>query len=626
MNVTLLLTALLALGNIAALVLFVRYARCGLDSLDEGMHLNTYTYPEEVHCFAAHDFIYSGRLYQLLGGDLRNMRLVNLGLSLLSNLFFWAGFTVFLWRMVFPGQMDVLMALNLLLALSLVSFLRFSFIYPTPTYDYYNTGAILGACGFVLLASALADMPLAAAGCGLVGGALLSLSFFNRFPAFFAAWPLLAGFLILSSIFDSSGPWPAVVGMVIGTTGGFLLHFALLVPIRAFKARLTAYLKYNALRTRGDISAGALLPRYGKDLWTFLSQSARALRLELAAALLLGPLGALVIALWGPQGARECISWLGGVLLIWIMIRFFFKNQAEIDKPDTNYSRVMRGLWDIFSVAVVLTVSWAVVSQLTLSWSPEGPLANLQFPWGHLGLAVLLLLALSVTASFGSNSLLLWNVVYVPQFWAGPMFALGLAALLALDAWPIWIACLLLPCGYCFQQFLRGYIRRPFLCTPDKRQCTQCVRVGPIPAPVNVTAEEATFIGDYLKLLGQAGFAPGMDMLNLFAPPILCFLPGGRSLGMPYYFHQPGKSLDGFAMTLSMVAPDRLRNCFLVKADDLEQYLLDRLHASGINFPDGYESVGELTWPYNGHTVQIYRPHPSGAQVDDHDATRKTKP
>jgi hypothetical protein len=300
------------------------------------------------------------------------------------------------------------------------------------------------------------------------------------------------------------------------------------------------------------------------DAATARSQPWRSASLGL---LLFGLAGALVQRrLWNGsfdaavsgEAARFYILLLGSLLPVWLLVSF----RAPGAPPEF---RALRVGWVLTLTALPLLSSVGTTNTLYVS-----ALHQTVF-WS----AAILLVAQDIAASFSAR-------------WFHP----GIAMLLCVGA-----------AGHIYS----GHFWKPYMHQRALWQQTGSINIGYPATSLKVDPALAKFLRDVRAALDSHGYRPGDDVFGFFNLPGVIFAVGARQPGAPWYFGTWYHDNDTDGGKIRQVPLERRQRAWIITQADVTIFRRRFLEA-GIDFPDGYEKIGQTVNPATGLEIGIWKP------------------
>jgi hypothetical protein len=217
-----------------------------------------------------------------------------------------------------------------------------------------------------------------------------------------------------------------------------------------------------------------------------------------------------------------------------------------------------------------------------------------------------MLIMLPFAGAFGTTNPIYLNAGFQAACWAAALILLlvvvsrqcGVSALVPVALLPIGV--------FATAQFFNGHVLHPYGLRTDLFGQNTPTAVGSPSTSLLLDAPTSHFIQNTRQILEANGFKPGDDIFAFFNLPGLVFAVGGRSPIIPWYF---GRIYAGNTMEesyMQMAGSERRRHAWVITQADAsifhEHYL-----RGGLDFPNGYEVIGDLTSPATAMDIKIWK-------------------
>ncbi len=158
-----------------------------------------------------------------------------------------------------------------------------------------------------------------------------------------------------------------------------------------------------------------------------------------------------------------------------------------------------------------------------------------------------------------------------------------------------------------FAQFFSGSIAAPYR-TAAKWEQVVPVEVGVPGTVLKLDAATAACIEGTKSALQGAGFQPGDDILALYGLPGLVYAVGGVSPRKPWFFDDHGPEGDEANLrSLKWIPAEGIKSA-LVFQTNADPRVPKQLAECGVDFPSGYEKIGQATVPFKNRHLEIWKP------------------
>ena len=155
-------------------------------------------------------------------------------------------------------------------------------------------------------------------------------------------------------------------------------------------------------------------------------------------------------------------------------------------------------------------------------------------------------------------------------------------------------------------QFVNGQVLHPYALRTDLFGQDTPTRVGSPPTTLLLDSPTSRFIQETRRILETNGFRPGDDIFAFFNLPGLIYAVGGRSPVIPWYFGRiyVGNTIEESYM--QMAGSERRRQAWVITQADAA-FFRDHYRRGGLDFPDAYSVVGDLTNPSTAMEIKIWK-------------------
>lgn len=585
-------------------------ASCGFDLIDGGYYYLTYRFPADVADTHTSFHLLAGAVFSAVGHDIVSFRLLSWGLVWLAA----AGFAVGLvhqQRRVAPIAWSLPECALCGVALVLTSFAAYTFVPVALTYNSLNVVCLFATLGLWLDGIARLTAP-------------------TKRAKWIARTEMTAGFLfVLFQLFIKP---PTALFM--GAAGLGLLTFTPLIP-RAEKIRLAAFAALGGLLgaigfafVAGGLDAIAsrlqtfwsignnsaftdeLLTRLARNLGELFNL----LRLDLTVPLATLTVGGLLAFAYRsrPVLARRValvvlalvaaavgfIAWRGG---IWRAAHANFA-EAAVTRLHLGFALLGLAIWGLARL---------VPSPRPTTLTPDN--STLTHGWPrHLTLVLCLFLLAPLAGAFGTTNPLYMNAAFHAPCWT----AVGIIALFAaarrLQA-PAIIAVAFTSIALgTLAQLHHGLIAHPYASRVPLTAHTRPTTIGEGHSQLKLEPALGKFIDATRATLKAHGFQPGDDIFAFFNLPGLVYAVGGRSPVVPWYFGRIYAGNPVEESYMQAAGPERRARAWVITQADAPRFI-DHYARGGLNFPAGYEQIGELTNPLTAMSIKLWKPRSAAA-------------
>ena len=161
---------------------------------------------------------------------------------------------------------------------------------------------------------------------------------------------------------------------------------------------------------------------------------------------------------------------------------------------------------------------------------------------------------------------------------------------------------------------------QPYRPLPGEAEATRRVEISPDRGSLLVDGRLATAIETLRDQASKAGFLPGQDVLALYDMPGVVLALGGRAPGASWILSGYRGCGPAAEVVLGSVEPDRLAEAWVMLRSPQRAETWTRpganpnvsevLGAVGLDFPDAYEKVAEVPFPFYDQVaaVSLWRP------------------
>lgn len=575
------------LGVLAATALVWAQFR-GYDLLDGAYYFQVYEHPADDPDTQTHFQIFARPVWLLCCRNIVAFRLVCLAVASVICCLFWRAFR----RLVSPTKIGAIYFWSLWLA----TIAGMAWVPVALTYNSLST--LFGLLGMAMLLIAFRGT-LQISHSSLRPFWILSSCLFFIVVALYLVKPpaaaafVAAGLLLLCCHWmKGSGHRHAVVATVMGVA--VTVTIMMLVLFRSAGISRGNVIKFGGLELSPAWLSGTL-ERYGREIAGILPSLGGDMVWTVGPTLLV-----CCVFLLGHTDGRKtkcCMSIALGLLLASFL-----------------GAVIQRHLWrGSFAVAVTgeaarfYFVLWCSLLPIWIICRPKASiLAPKAFPWPGAWITILLILPL--IGSFGSTNTPYVSALHETVFWVAGL--LILAGEIGANISALWfrgsVAAVMFvgAAGHIFS----GHFLQPYMYQPSLWKQTEDVEIGYPPTTLKVNHELASFINDIRGNLGANGYKPGDDVFGFFNLPGVIFAVGASEPGAPWYFGTWYHQDDTDGGKLRRVPLARRQNAFIISQGDLTQFR-ELFHESGINFPDGYDEVGQTRNPVTLLEIGVWKPH-----------------
>ncbi len=588
------LTALLA-GS-AGIVIWA--SRRGWDFIDGGTYFLSYKYPSDVVDLHTSYHLPAGWFFRLVGENIVYFRLLSWLLVGAAVWVFKKGFLDHL-RAIWPDDLMLSSEWVFSTFLLLAGLAPFISAPAALTYNSLNVVCMFVAVGLLLSGSSRILKTasqnrrgwLEIAGACLVTGIDLALKPTTSILLFGA----MSCFCLLSPVIPLR--FKAVLGglIVACCTLGVAIIAIFLGSWSALTLRLTDLLQIS----RNSAYKHELLARVSGDFQNLGDLIWSDLRLPMVAVLI-----AAIVVIAKPSTARSPRFMLGGfgiaIGVIWLGV--------------ATYERLWQAAHDYFLRAAIsrlyleaIIICGALIALFRLGSrrvaAHPTPVPGIAI---HLALLSLLLVTLPFAGAFGTTNPIYLNAGFQASCWAAAVILL-LVIIAQQFGVPMAVPIAILPIAiFATAQFINGDVLHPYGLRTNLFGQNTPTAVGSPSTSLLLDAPTSHFIQNTRQILEANGFKPGDDIFAFFNLPGLVFAVGGRSPIIPWYFGRiyAGNTIEESYM--QMAGAERRRHAWVITQADAtifhEHYL-----RGGLNFPNGYEVIGDLTSPATAMDIKIWK-------------------
>lgn len=332
------------------------------------------------------------------------------------------------------------------------------------------------------------------------------------------------------------------------------------------------------------------IDRYGTELGIFLPSLARDFAWMAAPALILP-----AVAIFRSSNRDANRQWTSGAIAV-----FFVSLLALV---------AIQGLWDgSFSKAVsgemarlYLVLWFALLPTWLLAWVRSPALQT------RPGVVALTLLCLPLTCGFGSTNTLYFSALHWTVFWTAGLLIVSRVIAGVLDEprfHQIFTGVLILTA---ISQIFTGHFWRPYMRQPPLWQQNVPISIGHPATMLILDAPTARFLNEIRNVLNDNGYQPGDDVFGFFNLPGVIFAVGAKQPGAPWYFGTWYSGDDTDGGKIRAVPLERRQLAWIITQADVTGFRREFLNC-GIDFPNGYEMIGQTTNPSTGLAIAIWKP------------------
>jgi len=573
--------------------LFVWGSDKGFDFTDEGLYLLVYQHPGEFPDSYTSYHRVGAVVSQAFGHNIVTLRLAGFAAMALATFYFGFRLSVFLKGCGIPlfEQRGGPVFLHLALQGSVLA--AYCWLPPTPNYNTMAgvgmlafTGATLSffspRAGFRGLIGAVAALALAAAGFLLVflakGSSAVGIAIVSA---------VLLGFCGLIGIRQKAAFAACATGMVLAVAGFiFLLSPELFRSWEFFLASVAALLQ-------GGGAAGMISRHWGEAV-NFAVRHLDVYTVPLLIALAVGLFARLPLFSRDPARKGHLVFWGVAAALVAEVVLIAVRDAFLGGIP--GRSKAMQGYTSLFVVLLLLA---AGIPGLRRSIAPAHP--------AGFWLFIVWLAALPFATAAGTTHKININAL----LHAAPMSAASAILAASLDRrlgknFALPAVCLLLA-ALGFAQFFSGSIAAPYR-TAAKWEQVVPVEVGVPGTVLKLDAATAACIEGTKSALQGAGFQPGDDILALYGLPGLVYAVGGVSPRKPWFFDDHGPEGDEANLrSLKWIPAEGIKSAFVFQTN-ADPRVPKQLAECGVDFPSGYEKIGQATVPFKNRHLEIWKP------------------
>ena len=220
---------------------------------------------------------------------------------------------------------------------------------------------------------------------------------------------------------------------------------------------------------------------------------------------------------------------------------------------------------------------------------------------------IAVLAVLPFVSSLGST-----NTVYVSALHAMVLWSVGLLivadriAQLAHLPWFRTAMALCISLGS-ISHILSAHFWKPYMFQTPLWTQTEAVEIGDPASRLRIDPDLASFLNRVRTTMQAAGYTTGEDVFGFFNLPGVTFAIGAKEPGAPWYFGTWYHGDDTDGAKLRNVPSERRRRAWIITQADVIQFRKQFLD-SGIDFPDGYQKIGQTVNPTTGLEIGIWKP------------------
>lgn len=216
---------------------------------------------------------------------------------------------------------------------------------------------------------------------------------------------------------------------------------------------------------------------------------------------------------------------------------------------------------------------------------------------------------LPLTSGFGSTNTLYFSALHWTVFWtAGLMLATRCIAI-ALNQPRLVLFSSIALALIATMHLFSGHFLRPYMNQPPLWRQNVPVAVGQPATVLKLDQAAARFLNDVRSILDAHGYQVGDDIFGFFNLPGLIFAMGARQPGAPWYFGTWYGGSDTDGGKIRQVPIVRRQHAWIISQADITPFR-SQFIASGLDFPAGYEKVGQSINPTTGLEIGIWKPRP----------------
>lgn len=573
-------------------------ARRGWDFLDGGTYYLSYKFPADVASIETSYFIPAGLMFRVVGENIFCFRVLSWLFVVGAAWIFYRGLRKHL-HALWPERSAFQSIRATGACLLLAGLAPFISAPAALTYNSLNAVCLLVSSG--LLLSGLARIVRAGAAdwqCwSQVAGACLVTGFqlFIKPPTSLLLFGAIFGFCLLSPLLPRGFKTCLIAVLAAMASVGGALIFGLFGSGSQLTLRTT-----NLLRLSSNTAyTHALLARVFHNLMDLGALVASDLRLPatllVVAAFIVGlnrRHAARARTLVGAFGAAIYLSWLGVAVheQLW---------QAGYD----YYARA--AVCRFYIEAALLSGAMAMLVIRSESSMPTMPEARAHTAV-HLSLLWAMFMVFPFAGAFGTTNPIYLNAAFQAPFWMAAI-ALAVVSMARRSGSRNLVPIVLLPiAAFATAQFINGHVLHPYGLRTDLFKQDMATEIGSPATTLLLDPPTSRFITAARRILESNGFKPRDDIFAFFNLPGLVFAVGGRSPVIPWYF---GRIYGGDKIeeTYMLRAGDeRRRHAWIISQADATLFR-QHYRRGGLDFPDHYTLIGELTNPSTAMDIKIWK-------------------
>jgi hypothetical protein len=465
----------------------------------------------------------------------------------------------------------------------------------TPSYNTYNSAAVMGSLGFFFLSLQR---------CGLEaskpGGAIFYAFASGLVVGFgaFVKWPTSVCVLVLYVIVFVF--WPGVrVPLRMSLVGAFLagnlswaaIYFVFVQPFHAWRADMS--LGFSSLRFISGSSYGpSEILRYVREfVFGCLYGVKRYQALYFAVLIWCGVI--VSSRRWKERFERSL-----GPLIILVFISAMCKEIYRLyrhwpgDESPTLFLTALSILL-MFIATVILLFKKSILSSVSGT------------SWLRLGLISSVLLSVPFASVVGTGRLIASNAGFCMAPWFA--FLIMLLAFLSHsigNGRVLYFGTMILTILICVQ-VVSGFLFSPYRLAGNVLLQNRTTEVGSPPSLLRLDSETSRVIDELEAILRTSGFEPGGDILAFYDMPGLVYAVGGRSPGAPWFSNH---WMAYYEALLALAPHERVKKAFIFRDLGCDDDIPD-LSWAGMRFPEDYVLCGEV--PFTDSflkIIQVWKP------------------
>jgi hypothetical protein len=569
---------------VGSLATTVWAARRGWDFLDGGTYYLSYKFPADVVDIETSYQIPGGVMFRAVGENIFRFRVLSWLFVVGAAWVFYRGFRHQL-QSFWPEETVLKSLRGVGVCLLLAGLAPFITAPAALTYNSLNAVCLLVALSLLLSATANVLRTGAsdwrtrikiAGACLVTGGQI-----FIKPPTSLFLFGAIFGFCLLSPFLPRQFKiWFIAVLVAIGFVGG-----ALISGLFGSRSALTLRTTNLLLLSRNSAYTHELLNRIGKNLVDLGALVASDLRLP--ATVLVIAIVVISLNRRRTLGIRNLAACFGAaVFLSWLGVAIHERLW------EAGYDYFARAaLCRFYIEAALLSGAMAVLLACFVSVTSSLPATGAQITV-HLALLWTMLMLIPFAGAFGTTNPIYLNAAFQAPFWMAAI-ALAVVSMARRCGNPSLVPIVLLPiAAFATAQFINGHVLHPYALRTDLFK--------------QDTATTSRFITATRRILETNGFKPGDDIFAFFNLPGLVFAVGGRSPVIPWYF---GRIYGGDKIeeTYMLRAGDeRRQHAWIITQADATLFK-EHYRRGGLDFPDHYTIIGELTNPSTAMDIKIWK-------------------